>query len=208
MPRVPALAREDLPEFERLFQRVETALGVLPNSTLTMAHRPEIMRAFAELNEAVMGEGGTVPGGLKQLVVLVASSSAGCAYCQAHTSHVAERRGVPAEKIEAVWEFEASPLFTPAERAALRVARGAGRVPNEVTDEDVADLRRHFDDGQVVEIVAAIAVFGFLNRWNDTTATTLESSPLAFARDHLAHAGWDAGKHAAMAEGARGRSAP
>jgi uncharacterized peroxidase-related enzyme len=194
MPRLPARDRAELSEFEPLFERIESHLGVLPNSTLTMAHRPDIMRAFAELNEAVMGPG-QVDGGLKQLVVLMASSAASCAYCQAHTSHVAERRGVPVEKIEAVWEFETSPLFSAAERAALRVARGAGRTPNEVTDGDVEELRRHFTDAQVAEIVAAIAVFGYLNRWNDTVATTLESSPLAFARSHLAGAGWSGDKH-------------
>lgn len=192
MPRIPALDRAELAEHEPLFQRIEQHLGVLPNSTLTMGHRPEIMQAFAALNEVVMGPG-TVDRGLKQLVVLMASAAANCAYCQAHTSHVAEDRGVSIEKIEAVFEFETSPLFDDAERAALRVARGAGRVPNEVTDEEFADLRAHFSDDQVVELVAAIAVFGYLNRWNDTMATTLESSPLAFASTHLS--GWDAGKH-------------
>lgn len=193
MPRIPARTREELAEHEPLFQRIERHLGVLPNSTLTMAHQPDIMQAFAALNETVMGPG-SVDQGLKQLVVLMASAAASCAYCQAHTSHVAEDRGVPIEKIEAIWEFETDPLFGDAERAALRVARGAGRVPNEVTDEEFADLRRHFSDEQVVEIVAAVAVFGFLNRWNDTMATTLENSPLAFASTHLS--GWDVGKHA------------
>lgn len=196
MPRLPALAREELSEHEDLFQQIERHLGVLPNSTLTMGHRPEIMRAFAALNETVMGPG-KVDRGLKQLVVLMASSAANCAYCQAHTSHVAEKRGVAVEKIEALWEFETSELFDDAERAALRVARGAGRSPNEVTDEEFADLREHFDAEQIVELVAAISVFGFLNRWNDTMATTLESSPLAFAQQHLAPANdWDVGKHA------------
>ncbi len=195
MPRLPARSRDELPELEPLFARIEHHIGVLPNSTLTMAHRPAIAEAFAKLNETVMGPG-RVDAGLKQLVVLVTSAAATCAYCQAHTSHVAGLRGVPTEKIEAVWEFETSDHFSAAERAALRVALGAGRVPNEVTDEQFADLREHFDDEQIVELVAAICVFGFLNRWNDTMATALESSPLAFARDHLAAGGWEVGKHA------------
>ncbi|MGY1847537.1 carboxymuconolactone decarboxylase family protein [Blastococcus sp. SYSU DS1021] len=195
MPRIEPLARESLPQYEETFRAVEAALGVLPNSTLTMARRPEIMEAFAHLNAVVMAEG-TVGGVLKQLVATVVSGAAGCAYCQAHTAHVAEKRGADAAKLAAVWEFESSPLFTDGERAALRVARGAGVTPNAVTDEEVADLRRHFDDDQVVEIVAVIANFGFLNRWNDTMATELERSPLAWAADHLRDAGWEAGKHA------------
>ena len=196
MPRIEPLQRASLPQYEDTFRAVESALGVLPNSTLTMARRPEIMEAFARLNAVVMAEG-TVGGVLKQLVATVVSGAAGCAYCQAHTSHVAEKRGADARKLAAVWEFESSPLFTDAERAALRVARGAGLTPNAVTDEEMAELSRHFDDDQVVEIVAVIANFGFLNRWNDTMATQLERSPLAWATDRLQDAGWKAGKHAA-----------
>ena len=195
MPRIEPLPRASLPQYEDTFTAVEAALGVLPNSTLTMAHRPGIMEAFARLNAVVMAEG-TVGGVLKQLIATVVSGAAGCAYCQAHTAHVAEKRGADARKLAAVWEFESSPLFTEAERAALRVARGAGLTPNAVTDDEMAELRRHFEDGQVVEIVAVIANFGFLNRWNDTMATELERSPLAWAADHLRDAGWDAGKHA------------
>lgn len=194
MPRLPALERGVLPAHEELFASIEAHLGVLPNSTLTMAHRPEIMAAFANLNQAVMGPG-TVDAQLKQLVALMVSSAATCRYCQAHTAHVAHDRGVTEAKIEALFEHETSDLFDDAERAALTVAEGAGHVPNQVTDEQFATLREHFTDEQVVELVAVMSVFGYLNRWNDTMATTLESSPLAFAGDHLQADGWSVGKH-------------
>lgn len=195
MPRVEPLRREALPEYEDTFRSVEAALGVLPNSTLTMARHPRLMEAFAALNTIVMADG-RVDGVLKQLVATVVSNAAGCSYCQAHTAHVAERRGSDARKLAEVWDFETSALFSAAERAALQVARGAGVTPNAVTDEDMAELRRHFDDEQVVEIVAVIANFGFLNRWNDTMGTELERSPLTWAREHLSDHGWEAGKHA------------
>ena len=198
MPRIEPLPRESLPQYEDTFRAVEAALGVLPNSTLTMARRPELLEAFARLNAVVMADG-TIGGVLKQLVATVVSAAAGCAYCQAHTAHVAERRGADARKLAAVWEFESDPVFSAAERAALRVARGAGFVPNAVTDGDMAELRRHFDDDQVVEIVAVIANFGFLNRWNDTMATPLEEEPLAVGAQFLAPHGWQAGKHAGAA---------
>jgi len=56
-------------------------------------------------------------------------------------------------------------------------------------------LKRHFDDGQIVEIVATIALFGYLNRWNDTMATDLEAHPAKVAERTLGEAGWEAGKH-------------
>lgn len=194
MPRIEPLRREDLPQHEETFTAVENALGVLPNSTLTMARWPELMTAFAHLNAVVMAEG-RVSGVLKQMVAAMVSSAAGCTYCQAHTAHVAERRGADQEKLDALWEFESSELFSEAERAALRVAHGAGCVPNAVTDQDMTDLRRHFTDEEVVELVAVMANFGFLNRWNDTMATELERSPFTWARENLADAGWDAGTH-------------
>lgn len=195
MSRIEPLQRADLPEHEATFASVEDALGVLPNSTLTMARWPELMDAFARLNAVVMGTG-RVDGVLKQMVATTVSAAAGCSYCQAHTSHVAEKRGAEEEKLAAVWDFETSPLFDDAERAALRVAQGAGCVPNAVTDDDMAELRRHFSDAEVVELVAVMANFGFLNRWNDTMATELERSPFDWASKHLSAAGWDAGAHA------------
>jgi alkylhydroperoxidase family enzyme len=98
---------------------------------------------------------------------------------------------------EALWEYETSPQFSAAERAALRVAQGAAQVPNAVTDEDFGELKRHYSDAQIVDIVAVIALFGFLNRFNDTMATELESSPIEAGKRFLAQKGWTVGKHAA-----------
>jgi alkylhydroperoxidase family enzyme len=113
----------------------------------------------------------------------------------AHTAVGAHKLGVDDAKLDAVWDYQTSPLFTPGERAALDVAVAAGTVPNAVTDETFTELRKHWDEEQIVEIIAVIAMLGFLNRWNDTFATPLEESPLAFGERHLAVLGWDAGKH-------------
>lgn len=166
----------------------------LPNSVPTLAHRPEILKSAGALWQAVMGTG-TVDRGLKWLVGYLASMSAGCQYCSAHTATGAGTSGVATEKVEAVWEYEKSPLFTEAERAALRVAQGAGQSPNAVTDEDFASLRKYFSEEQIVELVSVIAVYGFFNRFNDTMATELEATPRRFAETHLESHGWNIGRH-------------
>ncbi len=94
-----------------------------------------------------------------------------------------------------MWEYSTSPLYTEAERIALDVALAAGVVPNRVTDEMFAKLREYWSDGQIVEIVAMISLFGFLNRWNDTFATPLEDEAVAIGEKYLASHGWEAGKH-------------
>ena len=88
-----------------------------------------------------------------------------------------------------------SPLFDPAERVALRFALAVSQVPNGVTDELFEELRQNWDDGQIVEILATVCYVGFLNRWNDSLATTLEDVPMQAAQAHLAATRWTAGKH-------------
>jgi uncharacterized peroxidase-related enzyme len=163
---------------------------------LILARRPEILHGFRQLAEAINGPSATVDRQLRNLVAQMASRAAGCGYCMAHTARSGERSGISPEKEEALWEFETSPLYTGAERAALRVARGAAQVPNAVTDEDFAELQAHFSDEQVVEIVAVIALYGFYNRFNDTMATQLEKSPLEAGKRYLTSRGWTPGKHA------------
>lgn len=195
MTRIEPTARVDLPQYEPTFQLVEAAMGFVPSSMLTMAKVPALFEAFSRLAGAVstLGE---IDRGLSQMIAHVASTAAGCRYCQAHTAAHASQAGVDAEKIERVWEFESSDLFSDAERAALRVARDAAQVPNAVTDDLFTELAGYYSELQIIQIVATISLFGYLNRWNDTMATTLEPEPLAFADDHLAARGWEPGKHA------------
>ena len=80
-------------------------------------------------------------------------------------------------------------------RSALRLAYHASLVPNEATSNDFDELKKFFDDGQIVEIVATTALFGYLNRWNDTLATTLEPRAAEVADRAIAAVGWQAGKH-------------
>jgi uncharacterized peroxidase-related enzyme len=189
------LPRAEHPELEDVFRVYDGSMTFVPNSLFTMARRPEILRAFSELITQIWRTG-TLPTYLKPLIAIVASVSAGCRYCQAHEAVDAKLRGVSAEKISAIWDFERSPLYDDAERATLRFARDASLVPNEVTPGHFEDLRRHWDDGQIVEILAVIGLFGFLNRWNDTMATDLEPRPFDVASAVIAEAGWEPGKHA------------
>jgi uncharacterized peroxidase-related enzyme len=193
MANMKPLRREEHPELEELFRVYDDTLSFVPNSLFTMARRPEILRAFSELITQIWRTG-TLPTYLKPLIGIVSSVAAGCRYCQAHEAIDAKMRGVNDEKIAAIWDFERSPLYHDAERAALRFARDASLVPNEVTPASFEELRRHWDDGQIVEMLCVIGLFGFLNRWNDTMATDLEEIPLTFATDRYGER-WEAGKH-------------
>ncbi len=194
MPAITPLSRDALPQYESQLALIEGAMGFVPTSLLTMARLPALFEAFSGLAFAVhtLGE---IDRELFHLVAHVASRAAGCRYCQAHTASSAVREGTVPEKLEAVWEFETDSHFDEAERAALRLARDAAQVPNQVTPAHFEELARHFSESQILHLIATISLFGFLNRWNDTLATTLEEEPLAFARTHLAGQGWRVGKH-------------
>ncbi len=194
MTHITQQQRQDLPALEPMFQMVEATMGFVPNSMLTMAHWPELLQGFGAFAGTVLG-GGQLDPGLKQLIAFVVSNAAGCRYCQAHTSHSAERAGVSNQKIQAAFEFETNDSFDEAEKSALRVALHAGMVPNAVEPEHMAALEDHYTAQQIVEIVGVISLFGFLNRWNDTMATSLEDLPMQFASAHLSSSGWQAGKH-------------
>lgn len=194
MTRVRQLERSELSEFEGFFGIVEQVMGFVPNSMMTMGRRPEILRGFTALSGAVLGPGQLSPE-LKQLVAFVSSNASGCRYCQAHTSSSAARAGASTEKIHAAFEYATNPLFSEAERAALSLANDASLVPNAATDAHFDALEKHFSEEEIVELVSVIALFGFLNRWNDTMATTLETEPIDFATENLTIKGWEAGPH-------------
>ena len=195
MAHLEPLQRHELDEeLQALYDHYSRTRGFMPNSILTMARRPGIAKAFGALNQAVLYEG-TVSVELKMLVSLVSSVAAGCLYCQSHMTNLSSIYDASDEKIAAVWDFESSDLFSEPERAALRVAMKAGQVPNGVTAEDFAELKQHFDEGQIVEIIAAVSLFGYLNRWNDTMATALEVLPTEVAQRAVSGVGWNAGKH-------------
>jgi uncharacterized peroxidase-related enzyme len=194
MARIAPLNAAAAPDIAEKLGPVRAMLGFVPNSTLIMARHPKLLEAFQQLAMAALGPG-KVPPDLKIMIGHVASRAAGCRYCMAHTAHIAERRSVATEKIEALWDYERSPLFSPGERAALAFAQAAASVPNAVSDSDYDELKKHFDEDQIVEMLGVVALYGFLNRWNDSLATPLEEQPRAFAERHLGAVGWSAGKH-------------
>ena len=181
-------------DLQSMLKRYLDIRKFIPNSVLTMARRPSIAKAFAQLNQAILYEG-TVPEETKMLVALISSQASGCRYCQSHMANLSSIYKASDEKIAHLWEFETHSLFSDSERAALRVAMKAGQLPNECNDEDFDALKAHWDEGQIVEIVASIGLFGYLNRWNDTMATQLEEYPAGVAEHTLGDWGWNRGKH-------------
>lgn len=196
MAILQALTEIDSPEIAELAKFFNETLGFPPNSVLTMQRRPEIAAAFIALNKAVMKNEERVTSEQKRLIGYISSLTAGCRYCQAHTALAAERYGATNERLANIWNYENSDCFTDAEKAAFRFAQVASSVPNGVDDKIAEDLKAHWTEGEIVEILGVIALFGYLNRWNDSMGTTLEDGALKAASEHLKNSDWQSGKHA------------
>ncbi len=71
------------------------------------------------------------------------------------------------ETLDELWDYARSRRFSDAERAALAVAVAMTREPRALPENLWEDLRRHFDDGQIIEIVCTIGLFNYFNRLNN-----------------------------------------
>jgi len=191
---LPSKEQEDN-DFQDLILFFDETLGFCPNSVKTMYHRPSIAYAFIALNKAVMENQGRVTSALKRLIGYICSNVAGCRYCQAHTIRAAERYGAEKEKMENIWEFRSHATFSEAERAALEFAYASSTIPNSVDDTIAENLRLYWNEGEIVEILGVIALFGYLNRWNDAMGTELEKEAIESGNKYLKHKSWTAGKH-------------
>jgi len=80
---------------------------------------------------------------------------------------LARRHGWSDEQIDNLKDFRNRSDFTDAEKAALELAERVTRDPHEVDDEFWAELRKHYDEGEIIELLAAIGLFNYFNRFND-----------------------------------------
>ena len=195
MAHLPPLEYDDITDEEvrNTIKSYEEIRGFVPNSIRTMARRPSLVKAFMQLNKAVLYEG-TVPESTKMMVSLAVSLSTGCLYCQSHMANLSSIYHIADDKIAAMLDFESSDLFSEAEKAALNIAFKSAATPSEAEQADFDRLGQYYNEGEIVEIVATASLFGYLNRWNDTMATQVEMVPANLTKRAMKD--WHEGKHA------------
>lgn len=195
MAYMQPLAKNVTPELLEEFQTFESILGFVPNSLLTMQRQPAMVKGFAALTKSIMSENCGVDLGFMRLVAHFCSRAAGCQYCEAHALVAAKIHGISQEKLDDIWKYATSSLYSEAEKVALDYALAAGSVPNGVTEDLVNKMKVHWSEKQIVEILGAVCLYGFLNRWNDSMATDLEEVPIEMGTKVLSSGGWNGGKH-------------
>lgn len=194
MPLVDPLSSIKDKETQELVSFFNETLGFCPNSVLTMQKKPDLAQAFVILNKAVMDNAGSINSEFKRIIAYISSNTAGCRYCQAHTIRAAERYGGMKERLMQAWDFENSSLFTRPEKIALRFTIAASSIPVNVTPELEQSLKDSWNEVDILEIMSVIALFGYLNRWNDVMGTSLEKDAKDSA-ESLLSSHWKIGKH-------------
>ena len=182
-------SKDHFQELKDIFDGVEKSMGYLPNAYLTMAEKPELLKAFSHLAMTIFTSQ-DIDIGTKQLIALGSSLASGCKYCQAHTSHGAERVGVKEEKIADILRYTESDQYSEAEKAVLDIAFASGQTPNGANQEHFDNLKKYYSKIEIIDIVSVISLFGYLNRWNDTMGTLLEAIPENFVEKKLKPLGW------------------
>ena len=167
MSRISRLERSEVDsEIASLFDKVFAQRGNVPNMFRVMAHRPEIFATMQAHFSAVLNTG-TVPVRLKELIIVRTSQVNQTPYCLASHTRLARNLGWTDDQLAHLAEWPERSDFTPAEKAALRLAETVTRNPHAVTDEQFAELRSHYSEGEIVELLCATGLFNYFNRFND-----------------------------------------
>ena len=153
-------------EMAALYDKIFALRGNVPNMFRVMAHRPEIFTTMQAHFAAVLTTG-TLSPRLKELIIVRTSQVNVTPYCLASHTILAKNLGWSDDQLAHLAEWPAREDFTPAEKAALRLAETVTRDANTVSDEQFAELRGFYSEGEIVELLCAIGLFNYFNRFNN-----------------------------------------
>ena len=167
MSRISRLDRTEVtPDLAALFDKIFAQRGNVPNMFRVMAHRPEIFATMQAHFGAILNTG-TVSTKLKELIIVRTSQVNETPYCLASHTILARGLGWSDDQLAHLADWAQRTDFTPAEKAALRLAETVTRDANAVTDEQFAELRSFYSEGEIVELLCAIGLFNYFNRFNN-----------------------------------------
>jgi len=167
MSRISRLERSEVtPEMARIYDKALSLRGNVPNMFRVMAHRPEMFTSMMEHFNAVLTTG-TVSVKLKELIIVRTSQLNETPYCLESHIAVARNLGWSDEQLSRLAEWEEREDYSAAEKAALLLAETVTLDANAVTEEQFAELRLSFEEGEIVELLCTIGLFNYFNRFNN-----------------------------------------
>ncbi len=167
MPKISRLDRQEVtPETGEIYDRYLLTRGNVPNMFRTVAHRPEIFQTMIAHFEAILTTG-TLTTKLKELVIIRTSQLNHCHYCLASHRRIGMKLGWSQEQLDNLEEYAARTDFSASEKIALQLAEQMTRNEGALSDEEMTRLREHYSEGEIIELMAAIGLFNYFNRFNN-----------------------------------------
>ena len=177
MARVaPVEPLQAAPSRKPLFDDFLRERGAVPNMFRTLAHDPELLQAWFAMFRTTLREG-AVSTRVKEIVAVRVSKLNSCTYCLGSHTGLARRFGATDPQIAALLDEGPPADFAPGEQAALAFAEEMTKRPQGVREETWEELRKHWSERQVVEIVAVAAMFNSFNRFNNALQVDLTVYP-------------------------------
>lgn len=154
-----------------------------------------------------------IPVYMKWSMFFVYQLASGCVHCQVHGSfgmfqeiekeyinNKIPKEDMPKalKRIHALFDFERADQLSNAEKAALRLARDAGRLPGTVNATHIEELRRYYSDREIQEMIATLVLTAWLSTSMQSQATVTDRLSMSWALQHLTPKGWNPGVHTGL----------
>ena len=176
MNRVAYLEAEQAsPKAKEMYDKAEERFEMLLNIFKVMGHAPELMAPFTDFIMEILQDG-KVDWVTKELLILKATRLNECHYCVVQHETLSSRLGISDEKIADLGgdKYKASPHFNEGEKAILELTEQIWADANRINDELWERIHAHYDDAQIVEIVATITTYIMISKFGDALGVALE----------------------------------
>lgn len=151
------------PAAAKTLDQIEKGLGLVPNMMATMAHSPAALNAYAAFSGAI-GANGTLGGALHEQIALAVAGENTCDYCASAHTLLGGGQGLEKDELAANLRGDSADART---QAVLTFARRIVSERGFVSDADIQAVRdAGLDDGQIIEVLASVALNTFTNYFN------------------------------------------
>ncbi|MBF2708058.1 carboxymuconolactone decarboxylase family protein [Flavobacterium soyangense] len=172
MARINALSPDATTgKSKEMFDAIQGKLGMVPNMMRTMGNSPAVLNGYLSLSGALNES--SIGGKLNELIALTVANANGCDYCNAAHTYIGEKLvGIDVVSIDAARFGQSKDAKI---EAALIFAKEVVATRGQVASSDIEDVKAAgYDDAQVAEIVAAVALNIFTNYFNNVAETVVD----------------------------------
>ena len=169
-PRLPLKEIDDKNK-----KRIVELNGEFLNLYRVLGHHANLLSAWIEFAYTLRRDCKTART-LRELMILRGAQLEGSAYEWHQHRRWARAQGVPPEQIEDLFFWRESPRFSPPECAALALTEAM--MHGDVSDEDFAELAKHFSSSEIIELALTAGFYAMVPRVLNALKVPIEEETL------------------------------